>query len=196
MNDDPNDNTNPNTLVSQGTAWAAITTTHSAPPEWYCPTRDTFQVRLETSLSHLEKQVGTDAYLLSAVVGEIGNNSFDHNLGNWPDISGVFFGTDSVHRVIVLADRGRGIRYTISRVMKDVKNDAEALIVAFTQIISGRSPERRGNGLKFVAKVVKDQSWSLTFISGLAQLTIAAAAELKVIKSAVHIPGCLAILYY
>ena len=34
--------------------------------------------------------------LIVAVAGEIGNNSFDHNLGKWPDSPGVFFGFDVV----------------------------------------------------------------------------------------------------
>jgi len=31
-----------------------------------------------------------DAYMAGAIAGEIGNNSFDHNIGNWPDMAGIF----------------------------------------------------------------------------------------------------------
>jgi len=44
--------------------------------------------------------------LIVAITGEIGNNSFDHNLGKWPDEPGVFFGYDIAKGTVVLADRG------------------------------------------------------------------------------------------
>src|SRR5258705_11187849 len=54
-------------------------------PEMYCKTRDVFQARLETfesKLSHIAPL--TTMSLITAVSGEIANNSYDHNLGNWP----------------------------------------------------------------------------------------------------------------
>jgi hypothetical protein len=112
------------------------------------------------------------ASLVTAVAGEIGNNSFDHNLGNWPDIPGLFFGYDLSKRVVVLADRGVGIRSTLSRVRPDLKDDAAALTVAMTEFVSGRTPEQRGNGLKFVRTVAIENPIGIALQSGVAIATI------------------------
>lgn len=176
--------------------WVTATTSQVVPNEWYAPTRDIFQARLETFLSRIQKSVGDRAYLLTAIVGEIGNNSFDHNLGQWRDIPGIFFADDINKKVIVLADRGQGVQQTISRVMPKIITDEEALMVAFTQVVSGRSPERRGNGLKFVAQIIKQRGWSLTFQSGNAELTYDKGKLLPVHKLQMRINGCLAIIYY
>lgn len=179
----------------------AIEWTASALPvdlsrEWYCATRDVFQARLESLLSSLEKIIGSDAYLLTAISGEIGNNSFDHNLGNWRDVPGVFFAFDEKEKTVVLADRGQGVRQTLSHVIKDIKSDSEGLTIAFTKAISGRFPERRGNGLKFVASSVKEKSWELTFYSGDAVLSIKNGLALQTEESKMKVNGCCAILRY
>ena len=60
--------------------------------EYYCKTRDVFQNRTEKMLTDLLKKpsISEDqAYIISAIIGEIGNNSFDHNVGNWPDKMGI-----------------------------------------------------------------------------------------------------------
>lgn len=64
--------------------------------EEYCPTRDVFQARLDRFIVALEKDARFQdtSSLLGAVMGEIGNNAFDHNLGNWKDTPGVYFTHD------------------------------------------------------------------------------------------------------
>lgn len=183
-------------IVKVSIEWTTSATPKDLRPEWYCATRDVFQARLQTLLSRLEKQVGDDSYLLTAITGEIGNNSFDHNLGNWRDIPGVFFADDESKKIIVLADRGQGVFNTLSRVTKDVKNDTEALITAFTKTISGRYPERRGNGLKFVASTVKGKKWKLSFYSGDALMIIKSGLPMQTNLSAMKVNGCCAILWY
>lgn len=49
---------------------------------------------------------------------------------------------------------GSGLRETLSRAIPGLKSSREALDVAFFQIVSGRAPEHRGNGLKFVRRTV------------------------------------------
>ncbi len=125
--------------------------------------------------------------LLTTIVGEIGDNSFMHNVGNWPDMPGIFFAYDISKRVIVLADRGQGVRKTLSRVRPHIETDVEALRIAFTEIISGREPEKRGNGLKVVRRIVESNPIRLLFRSGVAvmkspkgrqgSITVAAAPE-------------------
>ena len=133
----------------------------------YCQTRDEFQARLENLQSVLKHNVPLSAVsLLCAVAGEIGNNSFDHNLGNWPDITGIYFSYDMKNSTIVLADRGQGILATLKRVKPELTNASEALKVAFTETISGRRPEARGNGLKFVRSVIVENPFTLNFQTG------------------------------
>jgi hypothetical protein len=123
-----------------------------------------FQARLEQFQARLSRITPlTTVSLVTAIAGEIGNNSFDHNLGNWPDIPGIFFSYSIRSRKVVLADRGQGILATLKRVRPELTNADEALKVAFTETISGRFPEARGNGLKFVRSIIIGNPFSLYF---------------------------------
>ena len=167
-------------------------------PDDYCPTRDVFQARLERLQSKLGRIVSLNTVsLITAIAGEIGNNSFDHNLGNWPDISGIYFGYSVRDRKVVLADRGQGILATLQRVRADLKSAHEALYVAFTEIVSGRYPETRGNGLKFVRSIVVDNSFSLYFQTGDAELHLSHGDTNVTIQQAKSsLRGCLAIISF
>lgn len=166
---------------------------------FYCQNSAIFNARLGSLTDGLKKLPDLhELYsLIVMVAGEIGNNSFDHNLGNWPDITGMFFGYDINKREIVLADRGLGIFYTLKRVRPDLKNYKEALIVAFTEIISGRAPESRGNGLKEVRRIIAKYPISLSFQSGDYILTIKKnSGELEIKKRSPFIRGCLAYINF
>jgi hypothetical protein len=110
--------------------------------------------------------------LITMVASEIGDNSFAHNVGNWPDISGVFYAYDLGKRMIVIADRGRGVKATLRQVRPSITTDVEALKVAFTEIISGRNPEKRGNGLKVVRRVLESREVGLLFRSGIGEVSV------------------------
>lgn len=134
----------------------------------YCQTRDVFEER-NKRVANLLLEAGKDesfSYLLSSVVGELGNNSFDHNIANWPNIPGVYFVIDLEAHSVIIADRGRGIRTTLLNIRPNISSDLEALKVAFTELVSGRSPEQRGNGLKFVRNTVLGLGLELKFFSG------------------------------
>lgn len=166
---------------------------------FYCNTSDVFKGRLSKLQNGLEKlgmSIDTSS-LLVAIVGEIGNNSFDHNIGNWPDVIGIFFAYDLQKKHIVLADRGQGILKTLSRVKADIPNNGEALKIAFTKVLSARAPENRGNGLKFVLQVVLSNPFELEFLSGDATASVAKDNKpLKIAESAVYYNGCLAFIKY
>lgn len=183
-------------IVSEGFSWVSRTTPTVIPSNVYCPTRDVFGVRLESFGKHLGKKLGMDAYLITAVAGEIGNNSFDHNLGKWPDDPGIYFAQNEEKRIVVLADRGQGIFNTITRVVSNVKNDKDALRIAFTKYISGRATEKRGNGLKFVSQIIKDKKWSLLFDSGRSSLEIDTQGNMTIKDTGRIISGCSAVLRY
>lgn len=164
--------------------------------DYYCQTRDIFQAKLEKMkiiLSNNEK-LNRDKSLLSAISGEIGNNSFDHNLGNWPNIMGIFFGYEISDNkcAIVLADRGLGILKTLQRVKPELNNHKDALRVAFFENVSSRFPEKRGNGLKFVKNSVESKGFNLTLKSGNAEVKINKTFQID--EDDKNIDGCLAII--
>ena len=165
-------------ITALGLAWASSAQAPYLPEEYYCERNDRFTSRLvKMSTVFLQALSPTTANtelisLLTLVVGEIGDNSFAHNLGNWPDIPGVFFAYDVHRRLIVLADRGRGVLKTLQQIRPALDNDLDALRVAFTEVISGRDPEKRGNGLKVVRKVAEVNPINLVFRSGLGVVAI------------------------
>jgi len=169
------------------------------PDKFYCPTSSIFQLRIskmEVLMSNSKKS-GELSPLLVSIAGEIGNNSFDHNLGQWPDIPGIFFGYDLEKKEIILADRGVGILKTISKVKPSAKTDREALKIAFTEVISGRKPEARGNGLKYVRKIISKYPISLMFQTGKAKLNLKREnRDIYLETSPDNIKGCLAIINY
>ena len=165
----------------------------------YCSNSSIFQARLIGLGDELSKvkRLGEAFPLVSAIAGEIGNNSFDHNLGNWPDIPGIFFAYNLKKGIVVLADRGQGILTTLKKVKPGLTNHHDALRVAFTEVVSGRAPEYRGNGLKFVREVVSTNKIDLFYQTGDAQLEIGRKnSNIKIKKSAINFHGCLALIKF
>ncbi len=165
------------------------------PGTFYCQTSSIFQARLVKMEHNLMKEPGFEKLysLIVLVAGEIGDNSFAHNLGKWPDVPGVFFGYDIQKRIIVLADRGLGILETLRQVRPGLANHTEAMTVAFTEFLSGRSPEKRGNGLKLVREVVVANPINLYFTSGDAEVRLQDAnKDFRVTRGPGLIRGCLA----
>ncbi|KKR31573.1 MAG: hypothetical protein UT63_C0066G0019 [Candidatus Gottesmanbacteria bacterium GW2011_GWC2_39_8] len=160
----------------------------------YCQTRDVFQARLESFQAKLSMEMSiSTTSLITAVSGEIGNNSFDHNLGNWPDVTGIIFSYSLRKRIVVLADRGQGILKTLKRVKPELVDFQGALKTAFTETISGRLPEARGNGLKFVKEVIVKNPFTLYFQTGDAYLYLKQYdKEVEVKQANTFIRGCFA----
>lgn len=177
--------------------WAYEQTAPELKADYYCETRDVFQARQNKLPKELIRITSDEqrSFLLSAVVGEIGNNSFDHNLGNWPDVPGIFFKIDIEEKIIMLADRGQGVFKSLQKIRPEINSHAEALEVAFTEIISGRMPEHRGNGLKFVKRVIEENNLKLKFYSGDAKCLIE-KGETKFLKTNKPINGTLAIIEF
>ena len=96
-----------------------------------------------------------------------------------------------------MGDGGLGILATLKRVKPELNTDEEALRVAFTEILSCRSPESRGNGLKFVRKIVSENPISLLFQTGDAELTLAKDTDvLNIRTSSESFRGCLALISF
>jgi len=191
-------------LFKTASEWAFSAEPIEIPPDFYCPDSSIFQarlIRMQNLLADVPSVIANNTLsLLVAITGEIGNNSFDHNIGNWPDRPGIYFGYDVNKGEIVLADRGRGVLATLRTVRESLNNHADSLRVAFTEIISGRAPEERGNGLKFVRRVILENPISLSFQSGDAMLQIpkisADPDHLDIRKAAQELRGCIALIRF
>jgi hypothetical protein len=165
------------------------------PGIFYCQTSSIFQARLVRMEWELMAKPGYEKLysLIVLIAGEIGDNSFAHNLGKWPDVSGIFFGYDLQKGIIVLADRGLGVLETLRRVRPELSKHVDAVKVAFTEFVSGRSPEKRGNGLKSVREIVATQPIDLLYMSGDAEVRMQdAQKEFRVTRGTSMIRGCLA----
>lgn len=155
--------------------------------DYFCITRDIFQARLDSFIFKSQK------YIESALIGEIGNNTFDHN---WKfsenKMRGAYLNLSFQEKYVVLADFGRGIKESLSSVIK-LTSDVEAVETGFTKQISGRLPEQRGNGLKFVAETVKSKKWKLYFQTGNGYCSIE-DSNISFSQADDYYTGCLAIL--
>lgn len=184
-------------LVKLAKTWAMNGT--NLMPRFYCANSAVFQEKLTKMQDELSKVKLLENIfpLIVAIAGEIGSNSFDHNLGNWPDDPGIFFAYDLYKKIIVLADRGQGILATLKRVRPILNSHQDALRVAFTEIISGRAPESRGNGLKFVRKVVIENPIVLLFKTGDAELELSKDGDdLVIYQSPETLRGCFAVIKF
>lgn len=174
--------------------WVNAENSYTPESEFYCETSDRFKTRLER-MAHVldaDRSVQHFSSFITSAAGEIGNNSFDHNLGNWPDVIGIFFSYDLGKRVIVLADRGVGVLKTLHRVRPDLQTHSDALLVAFTEFVTGRAPEHRGNGLKYVIKALTQAGADFYFQSGDAVLELRKGqADFVIKKIDTRIQGCL-----
>jgi hypothetical protein len=163
--------------------------------DYYCQTQDVLQSRLgKMQVEFIKSGINEmRAFIVSAITGEIGNNSFDHNIGNWRDVMGIFFAYDP-KGLIVIADRGQGIFGSLNQIDKKIKSDKEALEVAFTKRISGRAPEKRGNGLKFVRESAKENKMHIKVFSGNAVIEVNQAINASEITE--NFKGCLSIIEF
>ncbi len=182
-------------------AWEWVKTTPETvdiESDFYCKTRDVFEARnAKIPEMLIKKGMPEDiAYLIYSMIGELGNNSFDHNLGNWPNINGIFFAVeyDGKNGMAIIADRGLGVLQTLKKAAPELKNDEEAVELAFTKKISSRVLENRGNGLKFVKNNVLDKNLLLKFYSGNAQVSINHNMQIEHTDN--RIEGCLVALYF
>lgn len=180
-------------------SWASDPVGNEPDSEFYCQNSGVFQARIGRMETLLMRKAGFEQLysIINSTAGEIGNNSFDHNLVNWPDIPGIFFGYDLDQRYIVLADRGQGILATLKRVRPELQSHAEALRLAFTETITGRAPERRGNGLKYVRNNIVKYPLFLLFRTGDAEFSLKyGERDLDIKLAETEIRGCLALITF
>lgn len=166
--------------------WANGAEGITPPDEVYCATRDVGQARIEKMRIALEREGWSipHAALLTSIAGELVSNCFDHNLGTWRDIPGCWFEYRIAGKTphAFIADRGQGVLGSLRHVRPALADHREALILAFTAKLSGRAPEKRGNGLKFVLRSLNQLPGSqFTFQSGDATLKCGAPIDINVL---------------
>ena len=189
-----NANTKKEDFIELVKKWTMTPEQTNLPKEFYCQTKDIFEARYVRLINQLPTHT---ANILVAITSEIGNNSYDHNIGKWEDAPGIFFAHDTEKREIILADRGQGILKTLQKIKPELKHDKDALYTAFTEIVSGRAPEARGNGLKFVRRTIENYPFSIIFQTGSAVLSIEKEnKELKIKEVETSTRGCLTIINY
>ena len=157
---------------------------------FFSKTRDIFTARLQSFIHE------SGRYLEAAIIGEIGNNTFDHNFGFISDYpSGVYCNLTYKRNYTVIADYGRGVKQSLMNVVPEIASDLEAVETAFTKRVSGRAPEQRGNGLKFVAETVQENNWYLYFQSGSGSCSINREG-MAFHEKTFSLRGCLAIIHF
>jgi hypothetical protein len=172
------------------TIFSDVQTHFQETSEYFSETRDVFTARLQSYV------IATKSYLESAVIGEFGNNAFDHNfIFAKGSPRGVYCNFSYLREYVVLADYGRGVRQSLLPVLPELKTDQEAVKTAFTMRISGRSPEQRGNGLKFASETIRQNNWHLYFQSGIGTCLIDKTG-ISYAESAAHVLGCLVIIKF
>lgn len=136
----------------------------------HCQYRDEFNARLDKILQ-MFKNFGLnteDASRATALVGELGNNVFDHNLGNWPtNVVGSILVAQRYPRLgkieIAIADPGVGFLGSLKTAIPTLVTDLEAIRAGLSGN-SGRVGEIRGNGLKLV------QRWTIKNFAGMVMI--------------------------
>lgn len=137
----------------------------------HCTYRDEFNARLSSKVRRMLKEFGlesSDEQKVTSLVGELGNNVFDHNEGAWPTETGgaviigqkykeSWFSKKTLQ--FVVADPGVGFLGSLKAHKSKPTNDLEALKLGLSGV-TGRIGEKRGNGLKLI------QKWTIQDFSG------------------------------
>lgn len=167
--------------------WASAKTATAPKEEVYCQTRDVAQARVGKLDILLPKANWGEEQtaLITSIVGELANNCFDHNLGQWKDVSGCWLEYIIERNTckVIIADRGQGILSSLQQVRPQLQSHAEALHLAFTVAVSGRAPEKRGNGLKFVVHSLNQfVGANFSMYSGNAKITLTTPVDIAALN--------------
>ena len=131
---------------------------------FYNETREQSNARISKWVRYFQSQKIElqDSVVLGAILGELTNNAFDHNLGQWDSMPGcvVGFQMNPTKKLLQLAigDRGQGIISSLQNTVGQKISPQDVLFKAFNERVSGRAPEKRGNGLKFVLKHINEKN--------------------------------------
>ncbi len=132
----------------------------------HCSYRDDFNARLGRFIGMFQNFGLSieDSQRATAVIGELGNNVFDHNSGSWPtNTVGCIIAAQHYPKKrtieIAIADPGIGFLGSLSAAFPNMKDDITAIKKGLAGN-SGRIGEVRGNGLRLV------QHWTINNFLG------------------------------
>lgn len=132
----------------------------------HCSYRDDFNARLGRFISMFQNFGLSieDSQRATAVIGELGNNVFDHNSGSWPaNTVGCIIAAQHYPKKrtieIAIADPGIGFLGSLNAAFPNMKDDIAAIKMGLAGN-SGRIGEVRGNGLRLV------QHWTINNFLG------------------------------
>ena len=136
----------------------------------HCVFRDELNARLG-KINRMFSSFGlkeAEASMATSLVGELGNNVFDHNDGQWPtSVRGAIILAQMnplKGRIeVIVADPGIGFRRSLAALDPSVTNDAEAIKLGLSGV-TGRIGERRGQGLRIV------QDWTINNFAGIVRI--------------------------
>lgn len=119
-----------------------------------------------------------DSIRTAHLIGEVGNNVFDHNSLVWPtDISGCFIIIQNYPKTkkveVVVSDPGIGFFGSLRNAYPELETSLEAIKKGLTGF-TGRVGEERGNGLRLI------QNWTKIYFSG--KIMIHSGSGLVVVK--------------
>ncbi|OGC92766.1 hypothetical protein A2876_00200 [Candidatus Amesbacteria bacterium RIFCSPHIGHO2_01_FULL_48_32b] len=133
---------------------------------YHCNYRDEFNARLEYFIKMFQNfgLDEDDSRRATSLVGELGNNVFDHNSGNWPkNIVGCLIAGQCYPRrneiMISVGDPGIGFLGSLKLAFPELEDDLSAIKKGLSGF-TGRVGERRGNGLRLI------QEWTINNFSG------------------------------
>lgn len=137
----------------------------------HCDFRDEFEAHLLSKIRMMFRDFGLntdDEYRATTLLGELGNNVFDHNVGSWSmNFKGAIIISqnypESKKIEVVVADSGVGFKESLKLRDPNIKNDIEAIKLGLSGI-TGRVGEDRGNGLKLI------QDWTINKFSGIVKI--------------------------
>jgi len=137
----------------------------------HCEFRDDFEGRLSSRIRRMFKEIGMNEFegnLATQLVGELGNNVFDHNSGLWPtDVRGAIIlaqhNPQQKKVEVVVADPGVGFLKSLKVADPLLNNDIDAIKLGLSGV-TGRTGERRGNGLRII------QEWTIDKFDGIVKI--------------------------
>ncbi|MFA6135747.1 MAG: hypothetical protein WC705_00025 [Candidatus Paceibacterota bacterium] len=137
----------------------------------HCESRDDFDARLSSKIRMMFKNFGMDIddeSRATSLVGELGNNVFDHNAGSWPtNIGGAIILAQLNPRKkqieVVVADPGIGFLGSLKVINPPPQNDIEAIKLGLNGV-TGRIGEKRGDGLRII------QDWTINKFDGIVKI--------------------------
>ncbi|MDP2909757.1 MAG: hypothetical protein Q8N69_01655 [bacterium] len=137
----------------------------------HCEFRDNFDARLSSRIKNMFTKIGMnekEGSMATALVGELGNNVFDHNEGLWPtNVRGAIIlaqNNPTQKKIeVVVADPGVGFQKSLQLAKPFPKNDIEAIKLGLSGV-TGRIGEPRGNGLRVI------QEWTIGKFYGMVKI--------------------------